>query len=808
MSPAAVILAAFVALAPPVGEIEMSGARGVELVEAGRDRSEPAGPHAASRRVRLERRDGRLLLRVRWQLETQRPGWFAGTLAGGDVRVRTVTLDGKPAATIADGSSTFVAAWVDGTAALELVAELRGDPARGPVPISLLGAMRGTAVVEADPSWRLEATTEGMTVHTGGVTHGAPSELQLVARTPGPADTSVVVHGRVGVGLFVGDAETRGRARLQWVLRRGELTRVSFVARDVGEDFTVVGPDVREVARNGEIVQVELLGAVTSVVDLTATWSRKTPPGDATMTPPSFELGEASRTEASFELGRDGDVDVVPDLDGWRQVASPQLPTWGRDLIDGSSSAAWTRHGPAAPGVLQLLRFVPVEAPKVVVGEASFELASADHGVTLIKARYEVLNERASHLRVTLPAATRALAVEVAGADARLAADGDVLLVPIPRSLETMQGLVAIPVVVSLVATQPRWRRRAQREIALPTIDAPIRAVTARWLLPRDIKTTSEVGEGGIASIGRAPQPPRRQPRPRRRFKRATDSSATLYDFDDDAAGDAAGSAAPMVSDDMKQAETDRLLREAQESYNRNEFDDAQLRIDELRDRGLDDEDADKLQSNLDIVNAPAPADDPEGRPSPIKAAPAPDAADSAKTGMFRRIKDQARARGQKKMIENDLRKRKAKELRAKGDYEAAEAEYRQVIEDNRKLEKLEQDESVSLDFETEALEKELESTKTEKAARESIDAQSSTKFMPELAEPAEFGMGASWLGVAAALDTPTPVATTPTTPANFGPRVLMPNRGGDVVVFAFDLWAPGSRHALVVDAKRRRHRF
>lgn len=794
----------------------ISGARHGAMVEATRDPEVAASVHAASRRIEIVRgKDGRILLRARWQLDAVRAGWLAGVLVRGDVLVRSVTIDGKPAATAADAEAIYVAAWVTRAAALELVAELRGDPSRGPVPLELLGATRGTAIVRGEPTWRIEgAAKDGATIHTGGVTHGGGSELQLGVVTPPPADADTVAIGRVGIGLFVGDAEIRGRARLQWVLRRGELARVSFVARGVGEDFTVTGPEVREVVREGELVKVELQAPVTGVVALEATWSQKTPAGDAVVTPPSFELADTGRTEASFELGRDGDVDVVPTLDGWRAVAAVQLPTWGRDLIEGASSAAWTRHAPADAGKLQLLRFVPVEAPKVVVGEATFELASADHGMTLVKARYEVLNERASHLRVTLPPRARLLAVEIAGVDARTARDGDALLVPIPRSLETLEGLVSIPVVVSVLVEQQRWRRHERRrELPLPSIDAPIRKVGASWLLPRDVKATSDVGEHGITSVYEPPRRKRRNAkastkyRHPRRVESKDTQGITLYDFEDDSIdGEMTAPEGAAVSDDFRQAESDRLLREAQESYNRNEFDEAQRSIDELRDRGLDDEDADKLQSNLDIVNKPAPApDEPASTATSL-----PGVALAGKAGVFRRIKEQARARGAKKRIENDLRKRKAKELRAKGDYKAAAAEYEAAIEESKKQSNLEQEESTAMDFEAEALEKELESTKTEEAARASIDQQTKTELAPPLGEPGEHGLGAAWFATTSALDVPDAIAPPPAIPQpvpNFGPRVLMPQSGGGRVAYSFDLWAPSSRHSLVVDARRRRHR-
>ncbi len=791
MPPCAAISALFLAIAAPAveGDASITGARAMALLRPAIDDDRGASPHAASRRVQVLQRGGRTTLEVVWELDADRAGWFTGALVTGEVRVRSVTIGGKPAATITGGATTYIAAWIDGPAAVELRADLRGDPSRGPVAISLMAASRGTAVVTGEPAWRFEAAVGHTAIDVGGVTHGGTSELQLVAAPAQSTEAARVAHGRVGIGVFVGDAEIRGHARLQWVLRRGEFERVTFVATGVGDDFTVVGPDVRTVTREGHLVQVELRGPVRDLVDLEATWSKRTPTGDAEITPPAFVLQDTRHTDASFELGRDGDVDVVPELPGWRQVAPQQLPSWGRDLLGGASAAAWTRHGAGdtAAGRLQLLRFVPVEAPDVVIATASFELASAAHGVTLIKARYAATNERASHLRITPPPASRILAIEVAGSDARVARDGDTYLVPIPRSLETMQGLLTIPVVISLTVTQPQWRPRGRREIPLPTVDAPIRSISARWLLPREHHATTDVGQDGVRHIESARTSRRRASRSGKAAE-----GVTLYDFEPD----------PTDAPEMRQAESDRLLREAQALYNSNEFDDAQLRIDELRNRGLANEDAARLQSNLDIVNLPVADGD---APSSVTAGESASAA-APKAGLLRRIKDQARARGQKQRIANDDRKRKAKELRAKGDYDAAEAEYRQVIEESRKLDQLEPAESASYDFETEVLEQELKSVESEKAARHSLD----DPGQAELAQPSageESGMGAPWLGIAAALDVPDARASAPTeaTPPNFGPRVLMPTRGGDVVEYAFDLWAPASAHSLIVAARRHR---
>lgn len=65
-------------------------------------------------------------------------------------------------------------------------------------------ASRGTVVVDGETPWRFEGDPA---IHIGGVTHGRAGALSLVAAPATGEETSRVVHGRVGIGPFVDDAE-------------------------------------------------------------------------------------------------------------------------------------------------------------------------------------------------------------------------------------------------------------------------------------------------------------------------------------------------------------------------------------------------------------------------------------------------------------------------------------------------------------------------------------------------------------------------------------------------------------------------
>lgn len=806
---------------PPGGAVELEGGHALALRDAARDPGgAPAGPAALERTVTITHtKDGTRML-VRWRIAAGTPGWFAGRLVGGDVVVRRVSVDGRPAAAASESPTTHVLLRVDREAVLELDAIVKGDPSRAPIELGLLPAVRGTVAIVGAPSWRVDATDGSATFRSDGRTYSGAGELRIAAAPPPATEGERLAIGRVGIGVLVGEAEIRGRARAQWVLRRGELDRVSFTAKGAGDDLKVEGPEVLEVDRSGERVTVSLKTPQRGTVALELSWTQTTPKGDAVLTPPELVLDDVGRTEVTLEVGRDGDVDVLPELDGWRAIAPQELPGWGRDLIEGTPTAVFTRHAAADPGRLQLLRFVPVEAPPVVVQNARFTVVAAEHGASLLQARYEVVNERASHLRVTLPARARLLAVEVGGEEQRPGRDGEVVLVPIKRSLETIEGLISTPVVVTVLLDDRRWRRREQRDFPLVAVDAPIRKTTATVVLPRDVIATVDEGEAGVVSVQHAAR--RRERSTRRRGLDGSAMGVVQTKRWGRKPEVAPTTAAPALDDSLREAEADRLLEEATDLYNQNEFDAAQQKLDELEKDGKASEDARRLQSNLDVVNAPAdiPVADEVGMggvagrdsagivdttASAPKPAPIAERMASGKMGVFRRVKEQARARASKQIVEQRERKKNAQQLRARGDYKAAEEEYRKAQEVSRKLKKLEQDEDKTYDFEDDAIEGEIEATKSEAAAKDYADSASKTKLVdPALFDPDgehAFGAADAWLppitsrGVAAVTAEP---------PRPIGPRVLLPTNGGDVVHYSFDLWAPGSRHALSIRARKR----
>lgn len=780
------------------GEVDLEGAHGLALLPP--EPGPPAGPHAAERTISIAPAAGGVRITATWTLAATKPGWYAATLLGPGAHVEAISIDGARATGAGGDAGTLAIARVDGRSTIELVAFVPGDPAREPLPIALAPAVKGTIELVDMPGLRVLLDGGVPAPRRGAIHFGAPAAIVLAPAPPkGKDDGAPVVVGQIGLGVTVGDAEIRTHARLRWELRRGQLSQVAVLVKGASDDLEVTGPRVRKHERTGDRIVVELDAAESRRVDVELRWSTATPKGEAVVELPEIRLEDVARSELTVEVARDGDIDVLPDLQGWTATAPQAMPTWGRDLIEGSATAAFRSKGDAAAGKLALLRFVPVAGPPAVIQRARVRIAATAEGRALLQVRWELANERKPQLRVRLPKGATLLAIEAAGRDVRPAKDGDTWLVPVPRSLETVEGLVDVPVVATMLLSRAPWGARERTEIDLPTVDVPIGEIEVELQLPRGYKSRVKAGDFGVRSVHRITSARMERRRWRGPAKKKVAGADTA------AANAPATVADPNASADaeLERATADRIMREATDAYQRNDFDKAQGKLDELRTRGIEEDDAARLQSNLDIVNAeePPPEATKAAEAMPISGVTFGASIEGRrKASVVRRVREQAKARSGKKVAEQRDRREKAKRLRSEGKYDEAKQEYREALKVTKELKKLEQDESTAYDFDEDALEGELEEVEAESAAAASMQKLVDPSWL-SIGEPAEHGFAAlAWASVELPSSEITEVP-----PLDDGPRVLMPSTtGGDTIVYRFELWAENTRHALVVRARRR----
>lgn len=612
MSPLLLLLSLFAHGA----EVHVDGARWERLRPPEAPSPEQApGPRVTRRDVVLRPSADGLHLHVTWQVDTDRRGWLSGRLIGPGPHVEKLDLDGLGAYDHPTG--TQLSTWLDGPATLTLDAVIEDWSPGEPIALSLLPAATGTVRLEGAPNRRLELVSASA-AHGEQGWWAVDGALQVTVRRAERPEQRTLTTATAGLGLTVGDDAVLAQARLRWEVRRGALDEVAFTAAGAGADLDVTGPQVRSWRREGERVVVTLRERARSAVELEASWTLALPDADEQRLPLPQVLPEAFKVERTLQLATDTDREVVPLLPDWQPTANRQLPRVGQGLITGTPSAAFVVSG-SAGGALSLQRFVPVPGPAAVVDIAQYTVATSAEGRALVRVLYEVRNERAPWLEVTPPPGFTLLGARV-GSETATPARGEhgAWRLPLLRSVETVEGLLTFPVEVALLGEESAWDGRERRTLTFPTVDAEVAVNRVTLLLPPGYRSRLDIGESG----------------------RVADFSAgeeLVYGF---GVGDT----------DVAQA--DALFQEAVSAWLDNDFDQAQVSLDALRQLGGETENVRRLQSNLDLLDG-----DYQGQ---------------ADETVSRRIRDQARARSLEDQRRADALQAKADAAQDAGNYDDA----------------------------------------------------------------------------------------------------------------------------------------
>ncbi|MCA9638630.1 MAG: hypothetical protein KC420_21520, partial [Myxococcales bacterium] len=306
----------------------------------------------------------------------------------------------------------------------------------------------------------------------------------------------------------------------------------------------------------------------------------------------------------------------------------------------------------------------------VVVDVAGITIAASREGRVLMRAHYEVRNERAAHLRITPPPGMKILGARVAGETALPARGPDgAWLIPLKRSIETVKGALSFAVEVTLLGDGDPSKRREQRELPLPRVSAPVAVTRLTLHLPPGYTSRLDPGDGDVVDG----------------FTRGE------------------GITYGMAIGEVGVAEADERFQSAVGRWLANDFEGAQAELDALRNMGASNENIERLQANLDVIGGKQGGGSSGG-----------DAAAE------RRIREQAKARASADIQAQSDLKSKAEAYQQAGEYDKAEAEYEKAMEIGDRLALLEQEESVEQQRANEDLARQYKSVKETKARRAS----------------------------------------------------------------------------------------
>lgn len=533
---------------------------------------------------------------------------------------------------------------------------------------------------------RLEA--DGLDVSVDGGVPAGDGLLALVPREalalqwkpaapPAPRPGRLLAEAAVGLRVAAEGAE--GRAVLRYQALHEPVTEVSVRLEGPIDGFEVRGPVVRRARQERGRLVVELIEPTVGPFAFEVAFRGPAPQGPAPLLVP-----EADRVSGWVSLHAPQSGFLERTAQGMELVAPQALPLWGHDLAPGTLQAAWSYEGRPPSLSVRAQQWDPLDSPGTFVDTAAYEVAAVAHGRTLTRARLSVRNDKGQHLRIALPPQSTLLVARVAGQPVEVARDGEQLLVPLEKSIETLSGLISFPVEVTYLSAVPPWSRRGTVELALPVVDAPISDLRWSLTLPP-----------GLAA-------------------RRADSPARLTSPLVPLPG-AAPAQEPLA--DRREEASVELWSRAYSAYKSNDFESANTLLEQSLSYDSSNAAAKDLLGNVRVFQ------DSGGKEKKK--------AEGEEDEQTRRIKAMARARSQSAQAEQQvLLERAASSYRA-GDLDEATAIYESALEITEDLAQLEDEDTYVQKAQASALREQLDRARTERDQRAAESARASL-FRPD----------------------------------------------------------------------------
>ena len=613
-------------------------------------------PWAAYRYISVRHEGDRMRIRGRWVVDAQRSGRFEQLLIGSNALVERLTVNGRlvPAEKRRDGN-TWLSVNIQGRAVVEMTSFVDANPMKGWANLELMPSVRGELVVENDEleSRLMHVVPEG--IQGQNKRQLTPLEgrfwtgnrrlfLALSKPTRKQAGNRWAASARVAVGLTVEENAVLGRASIYWDVGSGKSESVRVLVDAPLEALHVEGTNIAAWRRSGRYLELELTDPAAHGMEVHLSWTHPVSVTEQTgLSIPRIEPVGVEHLESTLQLATAGELEVIPDIVGMEPVAFEDMRGWGKNMISASPAAMY--QGERVPaGRLTLYKYLPADSPPVLVDVASTIMALTEEGRVLARTRLTVRNETAASLGFCLPSGHRLIGLTVQGMAVRPRKMEECWSVSLPRSVETLKGGLAFPVDLLMIGETDAWTRKESRELVWLNIAAPVAVSHITTYLPQDYKMNELPSSAGQVA-------------------RFSEGEGLAYGYG---------------LNGSEEALADRLFQESIAAWMDNRFDDARGKLSALTALGAQNENIERLQSNVSFI---LDEDEEDGDDS----------------GAGRRLKDQARARALEEELQQTDILEKADQAMAEGKYEEAEAAYEVVTESMKRLAGVEQKESVAM---------------------------------------------------------------------------------------------------------------
>ncbi|MFW6286832.1 MAG: hypothetical protein ACOC29_02720, partial [Candidatus Sumerlaeota bacterium] len=378
----------------------------------------------------------------------------------------------------------------------ETVHAPRGDAARA--QFSLEHASFAVATVEINTRLELDVRVEQQPGRLVGMQRegtrgilplGGGESTTIVWQAPQfETMRTGTVSMRPNVAWLVGERTLSANARLDLRMLGGAAEELVLFLPAGSEQVELRGPDLREFRQDGNRLQVFFRGAVSGASSLDLTFTCPRPSGETFLLPRIETAGGRGDSGGWLIVSNDTPGILLENsVAGLEAAELSQADASVRGLSWANPVHVYRDESRSGSARFDLLLAAPFPLVDTIADKADIQMVVRPDGSEMTRVRWSMRNDRAQYMRLRMPEGAKILSLSVEEKSARPVYDGGVILIPLAKSIQTLERLLSFPIELVYVRQADTLEGMEDYAVDLPElVDVSTARIELELYLPED----------------------------------------------------------------------------------------------------------------------------------------------------------------------------------------------------------------------------------------------------------------------------------------------------------------------------------
>jgi len=413
---------------------------------------------------------------------------------------RNVTLNGRPVSPLCGETWYFLDLHRAGHFTVAADLEVKPGYDRGEHTLRLVRPpfVESSLAVNSEQAWevRLADVADRIEGTDGEGTHGrlalGRQRVMNIAWQPPRAEVRREGTASVtpSVAWTVGEKFLRADTRLEVKAMGGPLSIVSLALPPGTDNLRLAGATIRDSRRAGDQLDIFFCKPLTGTAIVELSYSIPRAKGDLAPLPQMVVVnGRIDPGGWALVVNDSRGILLEHSTDGVEPASDLDIPAPVLGLARGKPVFLYEYSAREVDLIVDVVSSEPFPVVNTIADRADILCVVRPGGEEITDISYRVRNNGKQFLKVTLPRDVVLLRVEVEDRSCRVSRDGDQVLVPLAKSVQTLGGLVPFPVRLVYCRQGVRAARSTLRLVDLPELErVPVTVVNATVMCPEETR--------------------------------------------------------------------------------------------------------------------------------------------------------------------------------------------------------------------------------------------------------------------------------------------------------------------------------